>query len=500
VYESSQEAKDHGGVHVELRDHVLQLLVVGGFPAESFFTQKKTSRSEPRSDLDDLAHHEASISRENKNEAEEVVPGEFSLLFAMLEKSSGLPVTGDPFGLKGEKSARFLKLLNLIPQVRLVGDERCFKFLKPSEVVLCDASENTNKVVEENRIELEGCRHLCFLPAEPSGFPQNPPASIRGANLPNGVQEGMPRPSTQEVIVHSDKRACLTAPLLKSFADAAGLRKLPKRIFVRHDAPFLVLRWTAFKGSRTYALSVRDRVLVAGFLPGTTLVVKKISQQSLTLVEKAHLASSPPKTNPSKRGVPRITHPNKKEPTMSFDLQAVLVQGLCVDLRQNYTSRTLLEVATALERVAPGVTMGDFFNAEGPVLVDFSQVVGTTLTPTAKAPAKKTVTSNKPAAKSKATAATESEKIVTDDAVLSKVFEVLKKHPQGALIHAFTGKKKAKVPFWRNVLSSLIVKGEIHKTGNTRSTRYYRGVSKAPAIKVPGAPVVKATELSEAAA
>ena len=76
---------------------------------------------------------------------------------------------------------------------------------------------------------------------------------------------------TNEVLVHADRRACITSPILHAFAKAAGHRKLPRKIFVTRTEEGLRLAWKGGANAKSYDLSVRDRVLVGGFKKGQRL-------------------------------------------------------------------------------------------------------------------------------------------------------------------------------------------------------------------------------------
>lgn len=100
---------------------------------------------------------------------------------------------------------------------------------------------------------------------------------------------------SQEILVHTDGRACITAPILLAFAQASGLRKVPRRVFARRSSGSVELQWKEFGGAKSYDLSVRDRVLIGGFKKGQRLQTK-IKSGSLEIVQGT--SSSPPKEPP----------------------------------------------------------------------------------------------------------------------------------------------------------------------------------------------------------
>jgi hypothetical protein len=315
-----------------------------------------------------------------------------------------------------------------------------------------------------------------------------------------------------DVHVHTDRRACITAPILKSFADMAGCDELPKRVFVTRVPEGIELRWHQTTGAKSYDLSIRDRVLVGGFIPGETLTVKSLDGVALTLATSKGMAianataSKPkpattsstatpkvaapkPKKKSPKKSVPKVSVPKRpkqhKDQPMSQPqtLTDLIFPGLCVDARQNHGSMPLLEIARALDSVSPGVTLGDFIEADSRVIIDFASV----LTAAPKAPSKKKAAhsvpktaapktsapkvAKKPAAKTASSAPPASNDVEeTAKHVLAVLAKAKKDGRTNLSVHEFG--PKSRIQFLRGVLNALLKKGKITKIGNTRATRY----------------------------
>ncbi len=298
-----------------------------------------------------------------------------------------------------------------------------------------------------------------------------------------------------EVRVHADRRACITAQLLKNFASTAGLSKLPKKVFVVTSPAGIKLRWTSVEGSKTYDLSVRERVLVAGFKPGQTLSVVSMDADQMALaVDRAKPAPSsgetPPKaaktpsttpnppstasraprrsrraSRPSRpRSAPRPQRPARpaparKEPSVSQQLNTLVIAGLCADVRRNHSSLSLLEVAKTLDEIAPGVTVGDLVDKDGRVIITYADL---SKRPAARARTTPSTRSAKPAKSSK-----------TSYTLREFVADMLRAARDGISVNEIAKGTTYSLPEIRDELNKMISDGQARKTGNTRATRYY---------------------------
>jgi hypothetical protein len=277
----------------------------------------------------------------------------------------------------------------------------------------------------------------------------------------------------QEIRVHTDRRACISAPILKSFAYTAGLDPMPKSIYVGREPTGITLRWKPFAGSKSYDLSVRDRVLVGGFEPGTTMSIATMSADSLLLVRDQASAVSTPKVSTPKVSTPKVSTPKVSTPKVSTpkvstpkpNLHSLVVSGLCVDVKRNHTQRSLLDVARTLDRLAPGIRVEDLLNAEGRIVLNYAEVCPKD-TPAArftkKAPIPETT---------ETTEATEVGQGAPSGPMATFVLDTLRVAKQPLSILAFGGDQESRRRY-REVLNALIEAGRVVKTGNTRATRY----------------------------
>lgn len=299
-----------------------------------------------------------------------------------------------------------------------------------------------------------------------------------------------------EVRVHTDRRACISAQLLKNFATQAGLSKLPKKVFVDVSPTGIKVRWAASEGSKPYDLSVRDRVLVAGFKPGTTLSVVSVDSDQMTLAVDGSKPASSPETATTKTSKPSTTTPNarrrrrasrpsrprpaprpqrparstptRKETPSVSQLNLLVIAGLCADVRRNHSALSLLEVAKTLDEIAPGVTVGDLVDQEGRTIITYADLSkrspararSTTATPTARAAKRPSGAKHPKPAKTSVTL----REFLTDRLVTSK---------GGISVNDLAKDTTFSLPVIRDELNKMIADGLAKKTGNTRATRYY---------------------------
>lgn len=307
-----------------------------------------------------------------------------------------------------------------------------------------------------------------------------------------------------EVRVHADRRACITAQLLKNFASTAGLSKLPKKVFVVTSPAGIKLRWTSVEGSKTYDLSVRERVLVAGFKPGMTLSVVSMDADQMALaVDGAKPAPSsgetPPKaaktpsttpnppstasraprrsrraSRPSRpRSAPRPQRParpapTRKEPSSVSQLNTLVIAGLCTDVRRNHSSLSLLEVAKTLDDIAPGVTVGDLVDKDGRIIITYDDV---TKRPAARARSTSPTPSARPAKPTQS--AKKSKPVKTSITLREFLADRLASSKGGISVNDLAKDTTFSLPAIRDELNKMIADGQAKKTGNTRATRYY---------------------------
>jgi hypothetical protein len=294
---------------------------------------------------------------------------------------------------------------------------------------------------------------------------------------------------TQDILVHTDRRACVTAPILHNFAKECGLDRLPKKVYAARTDKGFVLRWKDFEGSKNYDLSIRDRVLIAGFVPGQRLVASvsgdalfvEGSARAIAKTKGSRTAVSPkpkkPRTKPvtkAKPSAPPTKGPKKmkteRTSTKSRDGLAMnLKPGICADVVENYQTMPLLEAAQVLAQYIPDITVGDLVNAKGSKtsslhLFEFmSEQLGVTA-PKASTPktiAPKTNGHAKSAASSK---------IVADADLLQSIRTAGK---DGASIHDLMKVTHKPLPITREAVRHLIKMGKVKRKGNTRASRYF---------------------------
>lgn len=265
-----------------------------------------------------------------------------------------------------------------------------------------------------------------------------------------------------EVRVHTDRRACITASLLKKFAEAAALKELPKKVFVSTTDTRITLRWFASKGSKPYDLSVRRRVLVARYEPGATLSIASVDASAMVLVIDSSVASKASRPSPPPHH-PNAARSTRKEQPMS-QFNSIIIAGLCADVRRNHTGLSLLEVAKALDELSPGVTVKELLDTEGRTIITYDDITkrsaGRTSTPTPRAHPPRRATKSASLAK-------------TSTTLREFVASRLSESPKGISINDIAKDTTYSLQAVRLVLNKMIASGRAKKTGHTRATRYY---------------------------
>lgn len=299
----------------------------------------------------------------------------------------------------------------------------------------------------------------------------------------------MEKDQTHEILVHTDRRACVTAPILHAFAEASGLKKLPKKIYATRNENGFVLRWKQSDDAKSYDLSDRDRVLVGGYRSGQrmvviiksdALVVEGKSKTKSAVAPKAKKPKSPRKAAPAKTPFetfgfdegqasekkPRpwkasTRKPRPKKATESNFL-TVMKAGICADLVENFTDLPLSDAAQVLDKYLPGVTVGDLAHAEGSAMPLFGMLLD-------EAGGARTK-SSKPVASRPARKAPQS--ATNGHASPSLLQSIKTAGDAGMSVHDLMTVTSLPLRETRNAVKRLIDAGSVARRGNTRAARY----------------------------
>jgi hypothetical protein len=278
----------------------------------------------------------------------------------------------------------------------------------------------------------------------------------------------------QEVLVHTDRRACVSSPILHNFAKACGLEDLPEKVYAARTDNGFVLRWRNFEGSKNYDLSIRDRVLIGGFKPGQRLVANVTGDalivEGATPVSIRGARQGNPQPKPiakkrkkrSKKETKMKTQQTTRPPNAS--LETSLKPGICADVAQNYRNLSLLEAARVLNQFLPGITVGDLVDAKGasaPLFGIMLQQAGVSVPKSAA----------KTNGHAKAKPASNGQKKAIEPAELLHSIQSTGK--DGASIHDLVQFTHKKLSITRDAVRRLIETGKVKKKGNTRAARYY---------------------------
>lgn len=174
---------------------------------------------------------------------------------------------------------------------------------------------------------------------------------------------------THELRVYTDGRLCVPAPLLRKYAEAAGLRKIPRGIYVRKRKGGWTLSWTPHPSAKKHDLSVRDRVLFGRF-PKQDKWQATVAQDQL-LIEPA--GQPAPKASKKRRPRAKRKAPSQvgSRPSKTVHLVQSLESALhqqtkkrvAAILKNEFEDASLLDVALVVGKNFPSLTIGDILSA-----------------------------------------------------------------------------------------------------------------------------------------
>jgi hypothetical protein len=170
--------------------------------------------------------------------------------------------------------------------------------------------------------------------------------------------------STHEVRVYADGRLCITAPILKKYAAACGIKTMPKAIWISEitkDRGQIVswVRLTWKKPSKIatkkHDLSVRERVLFGSYDAGE-LFEATVSKKGIFIDLGRRNAKVLTKEAAPKKPKKRKSRFTSKWQTR---FEKSVRKHILDEIRENHKDATLEELVAVTQEKFPGITVGE---------------------------------------------------------------------------------------------------------------------------------------------
>ena len=173
--------------------------------------------------------------------------------------------------------------------------------------------------------------------------------------------------STYALRVYTDGRLCVTAPLLRKYAEEAGLSKVPKRIYVRKTKAGWVLSWNQQgRTAKRHDLSVRDRVLFGRF-PKTGEWEATVWQSHLSIEPKGKIAKRRTKRRSKKSSAVLTKGSLSKSAVLVQKVEDAISQEtktrVAQIIKSEFENASLMDLALTVGKAFPTMTIGDILKA-----------------------------------------------------------------------------------------------------------------------------------------
>ena len=173
-----------------------------------------------------------------------------------------------------------------------------------------------------------------------------------------------------KVRVYTDGRLCITAPILRAYAEAAGLKGLPKTVYVTKKNPkHWVLSWNRRSvSSHAYDLSVRERVLFGRFEPEMAWTAH-ITKEGLEIQTGSNgVRKKAKKKQPRKKAKKRLTPRRRadyspKVGSVQAQFDREVVRQVAKVIREDFPDATLSELLAAVGQNFGHITVGDLLRS-----------------------------------------------------------------------------------------------------------------------------------------